>query len=797
MNREINSKLIANHYHKRRSLMGVTPVGLFFMLLAIGRTNMKCFICAREKEKTFPLETANTAHDDVICEDCIRKDNPGLGYNPINRTFFYGNAQRTVIGDNTPMKLPTWWRHLFTISHPADEMVLDPEFNDRNQLIKNMISHSGVCSGCSVIGCHRLAYASARIMTLLCDDCAGPERPHYPGTVMLTDEEEPESTTPIAELEEYRRKCIFTGDDYISKEETIEKINAGELAYSLSAEMFYDVSTNTVSCIYGKGIYDTCPTSRDIQLDSVSGPGNYHTARKSKWQNCTDNPRNLSNVEGYSKYLCKYCHNVSNKMFPVWAKDEVYLCCQHCAMDKSKVHMERISCELYDQEESEFIAVDFSGYSIKLDRRDVYPSISSQEVTPKFAVETSWARYRNVERCEECGYIDPSYIVRQNIGNVKLFCLDCHDYLRDRGRIKYTNNDEFYLQEDEDIYKIVDEYSTTETILKINEASRLVNTCKMCEEEGTWCLKTSRGKGRYCPYHKSVVCPKPNPENSTITCYHGHTVRKRDFLHTLTDYKNKEKTYFGIELEVEFNPERTMRRSLRDSVVEEILRVSGGMFYAESDSSLDNGKEFISVPMTMKYLKSKQTKETIKKMMNLIKEKGGRTDDNTHAGLHIHISKPSSERSIANYKKNMAWMVQAFKPEFELIAERPQKNYCKSMLEGIYKDFKRSGFAKAVIDKHSDFMPGERHSALNIEGHRGKTHELRIFKTTLSYDHLMAAVELTNALLKASLDRENYDKLTFGGFINRYGGVYLKKEYREKQLQQFARKRIPKEIVLE
>ena len=83
---------------------------------------------------------------------------------------------------------------------------------------------------------------------------------------------------------------------------------------------------------------------------------------------------------------------------------------------------------------------------------------------------------------------------------------------------------------------------------------------------------------------------------------------------------------------------------------------------------------------------------------------------------------------------------------------------------------------------------------INISGHRNKTHELRIFNTTLSYDHMMAAVELFNAISEAAKDLDNFDKLTFGKLVKKYGGKYLKKEAEEKELQQYYKLKIPKEV---
>ena len=68
---------------------------------------------------------------------------------------------------------------------------------------------------------------------------------------------------------------------------------------------------------------------------------------------------------------------------------------------------------------------------------------------------------------------------------------------------------------------------------------------------------------------------------------------------------------------------------------------------------------------------------------------------------------------------------------------------------------------------------------------------LRVFQ---SYDHMMAAVELFNAISEAAKDLDNFDKLTFGKLVKRYGGKYLKKEAEEKELQQYYKLKIPKEV---
>lgn len=184
--------------------------------------------------------------------------------------------------------------------------------------------------------------------------------------------------------------------------------------------------------------------------------------------------------------------------------------------------------------------------------------------------------------------------------------------------------------------------------------------------------------------------------------------------------------FLGVELEVECS-----EGSSRESAAEEIHVIVnkghsvGYRMFFETDGSLDYGFEMISQPMSLPahrelwaFLKDKDNLE------------GLRSHNTSTCGLHVHVSrKGMSSLQIAkmvafvNDPDNTALI--------EGVARRGATSYCK-----IQKK-----------NKVSEYLQSEgRYEAVNIRNSR--TIELRIFRGTLKYESVIAAIEFSNALVE-------------------------------------------------
>jgi hypothetical protein len=182
--------------------------------------------------------------------------------------------------------------------------------------------------------------------------------------------------------------------------------------------------------------------------------------------------------------------------------------------------------------------------------------------------------------------------------------------------------------------------------------------------------------------------------------------------------------FLGVELEVECG-------SRDREVVAEALhqRVNGGEFgramFFERDGSLTHGFEMITQPMSVPALRD---------LFAFLRESGdtlrGVTSHRTQTcGLHVHVSRTGLDNltiaravTFVNDPSNDAFV--------QALARRYNTGYCR------------------VVEKELDtaHLPGERYEAVNLTGRN--TIEFRIFRGSLKYEAVIAAVEFCHAILE-------------------------------------------------
>jgi hypothetical protein len=206
--------------------------------------------------------------------------------------------------------------------------------------------------------------------------------------------------------------------------------------------------------------------------------------------------------------------------------------------------------------------------------------------------------------------------------------------------------------------------------------------------------------------------------------------------------------YMGIELEVEVSDRSA--RNLNDTV--EALNTHlnddqiGANVWFEEDGSLSHGFEIISNPMGL------DTHTEFWQWLNddsLVK--GLRSHDTSTCGLHIHINK-SALTTMQIDKMNVFINHPDNAELIEKISRRYSTGYARIN-------------AKKLGSAHNSY---ERYEALNITNQH--TIEMRIFKGTLKYTSLMAALEFANALVNftapASPAGFRLDTRTFMKFLD-------------------------------
>lgn len=247
-------------------------------------------------------------------------------------------------------------------------------------------------------------------------------------------------------------------------------------------------------------------------------------------------------------------------------------------------------------------------------------------------------------------------------------------------------------------------------------------------------------------HHVDYVEPDP----PIIGSYHTSKPHQRIIVDEWSKLKHR---WFGVELEVELKNGEYDREG-KAKRLHEIINDGerGKRVFFENDGSLSNGFEIITQPMSL---------PAHHDMWQWLRDRDavrGLLSHNTRTcGLHVHVNKDNlAQIQIAkivmfiNDPKN--------EPMIRAIARRYAEGYCK------IKD-------KQISTAH---VSTDRYEAVNITGRN--TIEFRIFKGSLKYESVIAAIEFCNALadfchLPVTNDPASLTSDNFIDFINDEGAA--------------------------
>lgn len=208
--------------------------------------------------------------------------------------------------------------------------------------------------------------------------------------------------------------------------------------------------------------------------------------------------------------------------------------------------------------------------------------------------------------------------------------------------------------------------------------------------------------------------------------YHSRSrVGRQPFIKSTWTQQNDR--FMGVELEVE------VKDGYIDDHVQRLNDVlndgeTGSRVYFEADSSLTHGFEIITNPMGL---------DSHYELWSALKDasvtRGMRSHDTSTCGLHVHVSRKNMHDLQIN-KMNVFLNHPDNAALIKAVARRYDVNYARIA-------------QKKLSTAHKYDV--ERRDALNITN--DQTVEFRIFKGTLKYDTLIAAIEFANAVVNFTM----------------------------------------------
>ena len=258
-------------------------------------------------------------------------------------------------------------------------------------------------------------------------------------------------------------------------------------------------------------------------------------------------------------------------------------------------------------------------------------------------------------------------------------------------------------------------------------------------------------------------------------CYHDEVDKNR----SIHDYSYKpepifygdSKRYFGIELEIDGagkdsdNADELLKRANADD--EHI--------YIKSDGSLDDGMELVSHPMSLEYHRHFCWEALMKKATSL----GYRSHQTSTCGLHVHVNRDCFGNSREEQDEVISRILYFVETHWnELLKFSRRSEYSMNRWAARY-GFEKTG--KEILDKAQKGNNG-RYAAVNLCNYA--TIEFRLFRGTLKYNTLIAAIELVNEIcdLAMHLTDEGIAKLSWSEFVESIEAPELIQYLKERRL---------------
>jgi ribosomal protein L37AE/L43A len=249
-----------------------------------------------------------------------------------------------------------------------------------------------------------------------------------------------------------------------------------------------------------------------------------------------------------------------------------------------------------------------------------------------------------------------------------------------------------------------------------------------------------------CWFHVDYVPPDP----PTIGSYHSSKPYQSIIIDEWSKIKHR---WFGVELEVEVK-DHSIDKESKAKALHKIINNGerGKRVFFENDGSLSNGFEIVTQPMSLpahhdmwQFLRDR---DAVRYLLS----------HNTRTcGLHVHVNKDNLTQiqiakivTFVNDPINES-MIRA-------IARRYAEGYCK---------IKQKDLASA-------HQSSDRYEAINVTPRH--TIEFRIFKGSLKYESVIAAIEFCNALtdfcsLPSTNDAASLNGDNFIDYINDQGAA--------------------------
>ena len=316
----------------------------------------------------------------------------------------------------------------------------------------------------------------------------------------------------------------------------------------------------------------------------------------------------------------------------------------------------------------------------------------------------------------------------------KDFCCHCGAELSEENVFEF--NGDIYCEDCLDEYTFICSHCEERYPNDENMGDNSINLCENCfDYYYTRCENCGRIIHNDSTYY---LDDDYNEEYSYCEdCYERE--KSRRYIH---DYSYKPdpifrgigQRYFGVELEID-NGGKDEENACE---LLDVANVDCENIYIKTDSSLSDGLEIVTHPMTLDYhINSMPWNDICGTALNL----DYRSHNTKTSGLHIHVNRSAFGSSIEEQEECIARILYFFESNWCELLRFSRRNSSQ-----LNRWAKRYGWKETPADVLYDAKNKcrERYTCVNITNY--STIEFRIFRGTLKYNTIIATLQLVDAL---------------------------------------------------
>ena len=248
-------------------------------------------------------------------------------------------------------------------------------------------------------------------------------------------------------------------------------------------------------------------------------------------------------------------------------------------------------------------------------------------------------------------------------------------------------------------------------------------------------------------------------------------IRKRYSYKPTPIFYGRGERFLGVELEID--------RGGRDTDnAQEILDIANTAdkkrLYIKTDSSLDDGLELVTHPMTLDYHLNEFNWESI---LRTAVNMGYRSHQTSTCGLHVHVNRDAFGSNQAEQEEIIAkilFFIEKHWAEMFKFSRRSQYNMDRWAARYGYE---KTG--KEILEKAKGSYTS-RYVAVNLKNYY--TIEFRLFRGTLKYNTLIATLQMVQKICDVAIlmSQEDLENLSWSEFVS---------NIKEKELIQYLKER--------